>query len=240
MTKSVREKIVDTIIKHTQNMNIKSFSYENEVIDFMSLRKTKIDFKKNIKISNKYIALLCQDYEMNDLKDFMNHNNDFNIITNTNKYVTFQTTSHANIAFLKRLVYIYMHRDIKFEFSNAVCDLISTNINECIDILINQDWRDVNNDFISGLMSHFLISSRVFTFKEVCRKRDLLAFEHRNKLYENTTRYFNHPIMFVVENGILKTVELYSSTQDMRHLNKFTSNDEKFNKWLKNKARKVN
>jgi len=232
-----RELIFNKIKELVKSLKIKSINVNGKIVDFKNIEQVSINDK--IQVSNKYIHLLSE-YNIDMLKDFFSHDNNFNIFLKTNKYVTFNLTHHAVEQFIKRFIYIYLNND-KFEFSSYMKRVYSDNLDYTIDTIINLN-EDVylNEDTnLINLIKMVISDSEVFNYeKNTGRWRDKLAFTRRETEMSNTIRYFNHPFMFVVQDTICKTVELYSSSQDCRHLNKFTSDTKKFTIWLKRKMKR--
>ena len=229
----MKEQITKTIIELTKACKIKSFTYNGEVRDFINCTKNMIE-PYDIKVSNKYIPLLAKQYELEDLKPFTTQNNNFHVIKG-DKFITFEVSHHSALQFLKRFVYIYLYTQTKFALSAGMEKLFANNIDEAITMLIDETFHDIgSNQFIHYLIAEFIKGSKNFDVENVGRRRDTLAFNHRNEQYDKTTRYFNHPFLFVIDNNTLKTVELYSASLDCRDLNKFTCGKQ-FKYWLINK-----
>lgn len=222
--------IINKIIELTEYGKIKSFQSNGKLYDILNIKSfNKTD---NIALSNKYIHLL-KEFNMDDLKEVFTHNNDFNLVTSTDKYITFKLTHHACEQLLKRMIYIYVE-SIKFEWSVRMKTIFNDSFDNIIDLLKN-NTQDLNtNPFVINLIKSLLNNSEVFTLDKSGRHRDVKSFIRRDKENGKTLRYFNHPFLFIIHEDFLKTVELYSSSEDCRHLNKFTGST-KFCGWLYNK-----
>lgn len=225
-----RDEIIDSIVKLTKSINIKSFTNGDTLIDFRNI--SELDRDLPISISNKYIPLL--DYSIGDLQEFFTHDNNMNVVTYKEKFISFIMTNHAVEKFLKRFIYIYLMGD-KFEFSVKMKRLYTSEFDAVSSILLEMDEDTKLNENIDAMniVREVLMGSELFHTGNSGRHRDIKAFNKRDLEYGDTLRYFNHPFMFVVENGVCKTVELYSSSQDCRHLNKHTSNSKRFMRWLR-------
>lgn len=232
-----RELILQRIIELTKSLKIKSINVNGKIVDFRNVHT--ISTKDKIQVANKYINLLSE-FNMLYLKEFFSHENNFNIITANNKYVTFNLTHHAVEQFIKRFIYIYLNND-KFEFSTFMKTIYNNYLDYTIDTILNlnEDTYLNEDDTLIELIKLIIGKSEVFNHeKSTGRWRDKLAFSRRENEMTNTIRYFNHPFMFVVQDNICKTVELYSSSQDCRHLNKFSSDTKQFTIWLKKKMKR--
>lgn len=229
-----RVKILEKISKLTKECKIKSFIKNDLVVDFTNINK--IEFKEDdiIKISNKYIYLL-KEFSFEDLKPFLNHSNNFNFITYKNKYITFNLSNHACEQLLKRMIYIYVKGN-KFEWSVRMQNIYNNYLDIIVNILKNKEtyFDLINNEHVIKIVKALLNGSEVFTLEKSGRYRDKKSFIRRDNLNGKAVRYFNHPFMFIVQDDYLKTVELYSSSEDCRHLNKVTSGKE-FYSWFNKK-----
>lgn len=232
-----RELIIEKIKELTKQIKIKSVNVNDKVLDFRNI--DKIHSSDVISISNKYIPLLSE-FDMNELKDFFTHDNNFSVITNSGKYVTFNLTHHAVEQFIKRFIYIYLTND-KFEFSTEMNIIYSEYFDYILNVLhtLNEDVYLNEDEKLINLIKLVINNSEFFDYeKSTGRWRDKLAFIRRETEMINTIRYFNHPFMFIIQDNICKTVELYSSSQDCRHLNKFTGDTKRFTSWLRKKFKK--
>lgn len=233
--KTIKDVIIEDIVTLTKQIKIKSFSFNDIVIDFQNIHEYEdklYDKDSVIKVSNKYIPLLK--YKFNDLKEFMTSDHNFHMINNKEKHLSFNITNHASIQLLRRMLYIYIKSD-KFEWSSTMKTFFIEHLDDIIALLKeSKNIKDFStNEFLSSTIELLLYNATVFNPDNVGRDRDRLAFARRDKKNQGTIRYFNHPFMFIVQEGILKTVELYSSSEDCRHFNKETSDDRTFNRWFK-------
>lgn len=218
----------------TKEGKIKSFLKNNLIVDITNINKIKYKEDDIIKISNKYIHLF-KDYSFEELKPFLNHSNNFNLITHKEKYITFNLSNHACEQLLKRMIYIYVKGN-KFEWSVRMQNIYNTYLDIIVNILKNKEieFDLINNRYVIEIIESLLNGSEVFTLDKSGRHRDKKSFIRRDNLNGKAVRYFNHPFMFIVQDDYLKTVELYSSSEDCRHLNKETTGKE-FYSWFNKK-----
>lgn len=228
------EKVVNKIISLVNKCKIKSFTKNNIIYDITNIKNFEYQEDDIIKVSNKYIHLLKEFY-FEELAPFLNHNNNFNLITYKDKYITFNLSNHACEQILKRMIYIYVKGN-KFEWSVRMQKIYNSYFDIIVEILKNKntDFDLVNNKYVLDIIKAILKGSKVFTLEKSGRHRDKKSFIRRDKNQGKALRYFNHPFMFIVQDDYLKTVELYSSSEDCRHLNKETS-DNNFYNWFNKK-----
>lgn len=239
-----RINIVNDIIELVQKGKIKSINCNNEIIDITNIRTKKdLLLEGDVKVSNKFIPLLNYDFKY--LKEFLTHTNNYNLITNKGKYLTFNITYHAVEQICKRLLYIYVI-NTKFQFSLKLTTWFENNLDKLVDKIKNfKEDKEIDyftsevcniesefDSFTYELLDLLLYDSSLLITENSIRMRDRLSFKRRDKERGKCDRYLLHPFLFVIQDGVLKTVELYSPSIDCRHLNKFTSDYKKYNKWL--------
>lgn len=232
----IKQIIFNKIYDYVKNGKIKSITINNKIYDLLNIKEYIYNKDDKIQVSNKYIHLL-KEFSFIELKSFLNHSNNFNMITYKDRYITFKLSNHACEQLLKRMIYIYVKGN-KFEWSVRMQELYNKYFDIILEILKNylnnQDTDLVNNKDINDILSLILNGSEVFTVDKTGRFRDKKSFIRRDNKKGKALRYFNHPFMFVIHDDYLKTVELYSSSEDCRHLNKDTSGKEFYN-WFNKK-----
>lgn len=234
----MKKEVIQKIIDLTKTGKIKSFHYNNEyVVDLLNIKLFNLFDGKDIKISKKYVPLL-KEFSIEEIRPFLLQEHNFNLITN-NKFITFNISAHSAEQFLKRMLFIYIESE-KFEFSIKMQKVYANYIDKIIDLLKQIHSKQISIEtlvkepVVHELLKIMLSNAESIDTSNLGRRRDKRALNYRNQRYKKfgtTIRYFNHPFMFVVQEDILKTVELYSSSEDCRHLNKITSTNE-FYKWF--------
>jgi len=220
----MKDSLKQTIIMKVLSIDIKSISIykdnKNTVHDYRTINKINFDLD-DISISSKYVVQLVQSgFNIDDVVLLLKEKPEFYFITKQNKFFSCTLSNHAVIQFLKRFSYIYIIND-KFEFGKHYEEIYKDYFNKVNDILINKDWKDVkSNPVVLDLLYVVMKDIEYHNITSTGRPRDLRAFKERETQHKSTNRYFSHPFLFIVEDNVMRTVELYSSSLDCRHINK--------------------
>lgn len=240
MKQVCRKTFIEEIIKCTKDLRIKSFHADNEVQDFQNIQKADYYLDKKIQISNKYIPILCETFELDFvLNNVVNKNKDFQLITNDLKFLSLNITYHAIKRFIKRYLYIYLNEQNNFEFSIEMQKIMNKNFDYILSLYLDTNLSEINKDVtIIKMVGSILKNVKVFNpDKNSGRYRDIWNFKMRINENKNTQMYFVHPFLFIVEDSAIKTIELYSSSYSMRNANKITGTDRQFKSYLMNKIK---
>lgn len=227
--------LIKEILRLTKNTKIKSFQYQNVIYDFRNLEEPMFYLEDKIKISNKYIPLICEDFDLEFvLKNINITEKDICIITNENKFININVTIHANRRFLKRFIYAYLDEQNNFDFSISMKAIFHNHFNNLLDIYINNSLSDIKKDsIIINVIKELLKDSKPFNpLTQSIRHKDMWNFKMRLKEHKNTQMYLNHPFLFIVEDANIITVELYSPSLSMYHPNKLTAREKLFRSYL--------
>ena len=227
--------IIKEIVKLTKNAKIKSFQADGVVYNFQNIQDYKFYEDKQIKISNKYIPLLCVDFELDYVLFSLElPRKDINIITNDLKFLSLDVTIHALRRFIKRFIYIYLDEQSKFEFNKSIKAIFLKHFNEILKLYLETPLYEIKEDYHTiEVMKDILKMCKPFNpLVNSGRHRDIWNFKVRMHEHKNTQMYFMHPFLFIVENGNIITVELYSAVMPMNRANKLTSVDNNFRKYL--------
>ena len=226
MKKLLNKKLVDEIIKGIKTFQIKSININNDIVDITNISNYTIQdlITSRIIVSNRYVEYLVNNGIVLSkvLTVLDNTNPHCYVLTNKGKYLSFNVTHHSAVALVKRFIYIYLISDLKFELGKKIEFIYETYFNDMCDILELNERNIGNNPIIHNLIKDILLYTNIHKLENTGRIRDEVAFTNRNNSHNSCNRYFTHPFLFIIENNILQTVELYSSSQDFRGLNKFT------------------
>ena len=236
MKKFLNKRLVEFLISLVKRGEISSISVNDKIIDITNYNTIPIIelIQSKIRVSKKYIHKLVTDEFTLDkvVESFLEEPPHCYLLTENNKFRSFNVTHHSAKALLYRFIYVYLIDDLKFELGKLEL-IYSKYLNTMCDILENEDLDKLgNNKVIHSLIKELMVKSSLHTIKNSGRIRDIKAFNRRNNQYDNSNRYFVHPYLFIIEDDILKTVELYSSSFDFRHYNKETKEKDFKNKLL--------
>ena len=225
--------IIKEVINLTYSGKIKSFHIDETLVDLRGVKSLVPEelLDKKLMISNKYIPLLCENFEIQTVVQHLcNDAKDVTVLTSEGKFLNLSVTNHSNQQLLKRFIYIYLVNADKFEFGIRMNEIFTKYFDYCITLILNNEIKSIKKDDtqLINLTKELLRMSRAFTSKNTGRHKDQWNLNVRESIHDVTTRYFVHPFLFIVEDGHLKTVELYSSSVDMYNYNKFTNLNNKF------------
>lgn len=230
-------KLIEILKNSVQDLSISSVSIDGDVVDFRSIKNYSIKSlsEANIVISNKYVNVLVKKGAcIEDVVKLLHKTPHCYVLTNKGKFLSFDVTHHSALSLINRFLYVYIMEDIKFEKGVDLESIYEEYFNDMVDV-ITGDISDIgNNSRVHDLIRDIMKSSFNHKLENVGRVRDSLAFLKRNKKHQNCNRYFSHPFLFIIQDNILQTVELYSSCQDFRHLNKLTKK-KSFNRLILDK-----
>ena len=237
MKKLTNKKLIDELIIGLKLFNIESINVDGDVVNYKNINNIPIDelIKANITISNKYVNYLVKrGIKLDNIIPLLDNKNPHcSLLTSSGKYLSFDVTHHSAEALIKRFVYVYLI-ELKFELGKKLELIYDKYFNDICDILESKCKDIGNNPIIHNLIKDILKSSSIHKIENTGRIRDEIAFTNRDNTHKKCNRYFNHPFLFIMEGNILQTVELYSSSQDFRGLNKFTK-ESNFKKILLSK-----
>lgn len=228
---NVKREFIQYLLELIDSHRIKSFRSNDNIID-NSINIESI-INTEIRVSNSIVPILCEKFDISFVGKFLNEKYDITVINDKGKFIGIQVTNHSILQLIKRVILIYLEES-RFEFNNEIHSVIANNFNNYIDIMISTNWKeeDLLKPQVKELIEVLLKHSKYFDVSTATRKRDLLAFSKRDSTHNKCSRYFSHPFLFIVEDNVLKTVELYSDSFDCRHLNKLTSNNKTFIDYL--------
>lgn len=224
--------IIKELLFQTRNGSIKSFHADDKVYDITNTRTLQPEDLINCKLllSNKFIPLMCDNFDLKEVTSVLcPEQRDIQLITEDLRFMNLNVTFHAVHQLLKRFVYIYMNNQNKFEFGIQMNQLYTKYFDYCINLILTNDLDLIKKDeTVIKLISLLLRLSKPFSKSNAGRHKDVWNFELRERIHENDQKYFIHPFLFIVEDGFIKTVELYSSSLSMHNANKFTSDNKRF------------
>ncbi len=231
LTKITHIKIFKDLIL---NIDIKSCYIDDKLIDYKSINDYTLEelntflLDDKIKLSKKYIPLLYNKKINLDLCVKFTDKVQNVYLVNKNKFIDFNITHHSAEQLVKRMIYIYLHSE-KIDLSKHTLNVYNKYLDDLIEMLLNEDIDETklgNNDIIKEIVLQLLKDSEYQDVSSITRTRDRLAFTRRDRIHKNTNRYISYPFLFIMQDQVLKTVELYGKKQfDARYYNKVTSGD---------------
>ena len=238
MKKITHIKVFKDLVK---SLKIHSCHIDDKLVDYKTIddytlnELDKLYEDNKIQVARKYLnELNKQDIDMDIIVKFNNTIGNIYFINQDGKFIDIKVSSHAVEQLFKRMLYIYIVQD-KFEFNYDTNYIYKNHINDMIDLCresLTSETDLSNNVLAHKIIKKLLNRASIFIPANAKRYRDKQSFIRRDKQQGDTVRYLVHPFLFVVQDNILKTVELYSNNIDTRHLNKFTNTDE-YKEWFK-------
>lgn len=234
MSIMIKRDFLKYLIEYTNNLKIKSFQIQEEdkitLVDFKNIKEYSIDslMDKKILLANKYSKIFLKDNIKNkkEIIDYIAsycHEEDltkYNYkIKSNDKYFYFNISNHAKYQFLKRYI-LFLNEygdEVKyfkdFKIRNKIFHYI-----EKLKIKSEEVMTDKELDLI---IVELMTGSKHLNSSNMGRKRDIKMFNNRDKQYNPTTRFNSHPFLFILDNDnkIIATVELYSSSFPIKHIN---------------------
>jgi hypothetical protein len=235
--------VIKEILYLSKELKIKSFHADDKVYDFRTNKEPEFFINKKVWVANKYIHLLCETFTLDFILEHLEmQKKDINVISNDLKFISLDCTIHAMRRFLKRFIYIYLDEQNNFEFSSKLKSLLNDNFDYVLHLYMNNSLSNIKKDYyIIEIIKEILILSKTFNpDKNTGRLKDQWNFKLRNQEHSNTQMYFTHPFLFIVEDGHIKTIELYSPSLSLSEANKMTSIEKMFRNFLNKKMGYIN
>ena len=242
-----KSEILNKLIDSVKNHLITSFSITNIdtnekfVIDILNIRDKKIEkliqevknnlknfkFSLNSKNEKKFFKKYKKLFTNGELEEFFifeKIKSKYQVILENGRVIGINITTHAYKRFVSRLLIFYLiygHRkyDVSEELKNDAKNIVN---------MIKKGNLNLHTDEITKIILKYLEKAKPFKEKTLYRLRDKINHNRRKKRYEDekvTLKLISHPFLFIIniEKGILKTVELYSSSfPNMDLLNKIS------------------
>lgn len=234
----IKYDFIQNLIALTKAMKIKSFQIlkndEKILIDFQNI-KDFIDILYDVKIllAKKNMKL----FDNESIKNYIIHNcteedptiYDNKVLVN-GKIVYFNIMNHAKIQFVKRYI-MFLH-----EYKNEVKLFKNKDINSLIIklasfIKYNNYPKISRSKELDEIIIDLISNSTNLNENNMGRHRDIRKFKARDQIHNQTSRFFIHPFLFILDNVEKKlvTTELYSSSFNVKIINdkvKHLSNDD--------------
>ncbi len=226
----VRRKIIELV----DQGKIKTVHVDGIQVNKQNLAEHRLKILyKDLQLSRKYLELFIQDNVVDHVyRRYIKDPKEYIVIVGTNKIIDFDLSKHAVKQFVRRLIVATQDSYISFAINYNITKAFNDNIDQWIEICEKHDY---NNPLVIDAMIDFLKQSTVLQPKSISRDRDKREFEKRDQKHEGVTnRLVSHPFAFVINDGVLKTVELFSSTADVRTANAVTSNNGRWWSWFSN------
>ena len=208
------------------NIHIKDTLVDYKTIDNYSIADLEELVNSNeLYIAKKYIPLLVQNGIDLDLAVlFLDKVGTVYLIRN-NKFIEFNVTHHSTEQLIKRMIYIYINSNEYFEINKSLHKIYLEHFNYLVQVFLSNDYKDIGNDVVlHDIIKALLKDSDYHDSESASKLRDKKAFRYRDRKYKNTNRYYSFPFLFIIEDSLLKTVELYfGDNGDARAINKLTS-----------------
>lgn len=232
----LKNEIIKEILFQVKSSKIKSFQADGKVLDISNIRDLQSTdlIQSKILLSNKFIPLICENFDLEEVLSVLSiEKKDIAIITHDNRFMNINVTFHSTQQLIKRFIYIYINNQNKFEFGLQMNELYSKYFSYCINLVLNNKIDDIKKDeVILELITRILKMTKPFSKSNLGRHKDVWNFELRERIHESALKYFCHPFLFIIEDGFIKTIELYSSSVSMHRANKFTSDNFKFKEYI--------
>ena len=233
---TTENKIVSDIIDKLLNgeinvVHIDGKQYEATKIDEID---DLIENGRQIKLARKYLSDLAKTYGAEIVyKKFCLGANKDNVIVSNEKLFDFNISYHAKYQFLKRFVYVYHYpvlREVVGDKMNGIFEKKWDGVLQRV--LKYGEGMAIVDEFVDSLIIKFIKDSKGLTDDQIGRRRDRRAFDSRSLKYKTTSQLSCHPFLFIFQDNVLMTVELYSRAIDCRRANAITRDETEFKKWF--------
>lgn len=239
------EKLIEykcDIVDMLNNGEIKSIHVNNKLVQLENLNDLmdemfNVDAK--VVVSKKYMTLFKEkkmDIDFIYQTFIESPHRKYILFTNHGKFLDFDMSIHSIYQFMKRFVYSYKTTMFESVLNERTLRWFEENYSSVLKNVLESTEDNVNFDSkIIKILKQKIQLSTGLTEKDVRRGRDLHEFKKRDDKYCNTVRLWSHPFLFVFEDGLLVTVELYSNAVDARNANSVTRSEKEWKGWgLKN------
>jgi len=208
--------IIDEIANTETRIDILNLN-DKKIQNFLNKIKQKQEFKirLNSKNEKKFFKLYKKSFTPDKISEifFMRNKGEYKVIAKNGRVIEFDISEHAFNRFVERLLIFYKvfgHR--KFDVSKKLKEQAKQ-----IEEFIKNKTLIKNKEKVKNLIIEYIENATPLKEKSLYRIKDKVNMKRRAKQYEDENKVLklvSHPFLFIinVEEGILKTIELYSSS----------------------------
>lgn len=222
--------LINKIMKLTESIKIKSFKIvlneKETTIDYSNIKtfiKEIKDTNNKIIISKKYFKLFDNKEQLLLIENCLSDDFKYKIFTNNEKLILLNSISvHSMEQYIKRSLLFYKKYGSEKDLSSREFIELKKIYNDS-NKLSKKDVLLDNKIYLENLILNKLKSTKVLHETNMGRERDKKEFAKRDNKYKESLRLLNHPFLFIINDRNLVTIELFSSSFNVRFLNKKTS-----------------
>lgn len=224
----VRKRIIELIYEN----KIKSVHVEGILVNKSNIDEYRLKLLyKPIQLSKKYLELFIKTNAVDYVyRTFIKDPKQYVVIIGDSKIIDFDLSPHAKKQFVRRLLYVTTDEFVSFVLNHSVMEAFEENK----DIWLNILKRNIYDELIiAETMIDIIKTSSVLQPKSINRPRDKREIAKRQEKHDGiTNRFVSHPFLFIIHDNVLRTVELYSATADVRTANAVTSQNRRWFAWF--------
>lgn len=225
----VRRKIIELIYEG----KIKTVHVDDVLVNRQNIDEYRLKLLyRPLQLSRKYLEYFVSSNTVDHVyRSYIKDPKEHVVIINETKIIDFDLPPHAKKQFVRRLIYCITDEFLAFSVNISIKNIFKDDKEFWLDVVKNSNYHHPR---VLETMIDLIKQSVVLQPKHITRGRDRREIEKRHNKYQGVNnRLVIHPFAFIIHDGVLKTVELYSSTADVRMGNAVTSNTRRWWEWFR-------